>query len=85
MICPYAKKEEYICSECHNSIFYYTKCCKSITEPMTNEEWFDNLPTEEKANRMTKFIMDIISWNNDPKPSEVFEIANKWLKEVHKE
>ena len=50
---------------------------------LTNEEWFCSLSTEEKADALTHKIMDIICWNNDPKPSEVYITIKNWLKREH--
>ena len=63
----------------------YDSCKERKLQEQTNEEWFCGLSTEEKALKITKFVMDIICWNNDPKPSEVFKTANKWLKEEYRE
>ena len=55
-----------------------------VNEPLqTNEEWFCKLSTEEKADALTHKIMDIICWNNDPKPSEVYITIKNWLKREH--
>lgn len=52
-------------------------------EPMTNEEWRKNCSTEEFAETPTKVVLNIVSWNNDPKPSEVRHILKSWLKQPH--
>lgn len=50
---------------------------------MTNEEWRKNCSTEEFAEALTKVVLNIVSWNNDPKPSEVRHILKSWLKQPH--
>lgn len=52
---------------------------------MTNEKWLESLTTEEKAEAFSKLVWNIISFNNDPKPSEVKTIFNNWLREKHEE
>ena len=54
-------------------------------EIYTNEEWRKICSTEELAEELTKVVLDIISWNNDPKPSEVRNILKVWLKRIHRE
>lgn len=61
----------------------YGQCRNVAHEPMTNEEWLKGLSTEEKADALTHKIMDIICWNNDPKPSEVYITIKNWLKREH--
>ena len=59
----------------------YEQCPKMVVQ--TNEDWFCGLSTEEKADALTHKIMDIICWNNDPKPSEVYITIKNWLKREH--
>ena len=58
--------------------------CENL-EPMTNEEWFASLSTEEKAEWISKATID--AWfrqvNNElPKPNGAKEWA-EWLKQPH--
>lgn len=55
----------------------------TIGEPMTNEEWRKTCSAEEFAEALTKVVLNIVSWNNDPKPSEVRNILKTWLKQPH--
>ena len=52
---------------------------------MTNEEWRKTCSTEEFAEALTKVVLNIVSWNNDPKPSEVRHILKSWLKQPHEQ
>lgn len=54
-----------------------------IEVEMTNEEWRKTCSTEELAEAMTKVVLNIVSWNNDPKPSEVRNVLKTWLKRTH--
>ena len=64
------------------------KCHGTGEVEQTNEEWFDTLPTEEKA----KFFHGIViramqaTWDGK-KPDYPAYLSDwkKWLKEVHKE
>ena len=56
-----------------------------MPKPMTNEEWRKACSTEEFTEELTKVVLDIVSWNNDPKPSEVRNILKAWLKRPHAE
>ena len=59
------------------------KRCNGTGEiKVTNEAWLNTLSTtEEKAEALTKVVLNIVSWNNDPKPSEVRDILKSWLKQ----
>lgn len=77
-----------ICDKCVHKmscIDYGTKTdqCK-YCDPITNEEWRKTCSTEEFAEEMAKVVLDLVSWNNDPKPSEVRNILKAWLKRPHK-
>lgn len=95
MKCRYAKKQEHICSECHNSIFYYTECCKSVTGPTTNEEWLKSLNTDEFADFLEGVAFDSnfrngieAEYRREDKDycyGDRPKIIKAWLKEVHKE
>lgn len=50
---------------------------------MTNEEYLRSCNTEQLAEALTKVVLDLISWNNDPKPSEVRNVLKSWLKQPH--
>ena len=49
----------------------------------TNDEWRKTCSTEDFAEAMTKVVLDLVAWNNDPKPSEVRNILKTWLKQPH--
>lgn len=50
---------------------------------ITNEEWRKNCSAEEFTEELAKVVLDLVSWNNDPKPSEVRNILKAWLKQPH--
>ena len=52
---------------------------------MTNEEWRKTCSAEEFTEELAKVVLDLVSWNNDPKPSEVRNILKAWLKQPHHE
>lgn len=54
-------------------------------KPQTNEEWRKTCSEEEFVEALTKVVLNIVSWNNDPKPSEVRNILKAWLKQPHTE
>ena len=66
---------------------YFKKCCPAVwdksCEPLTNEEWFCSLPTEEKA----KFLRQIYRDGRDDYVGEWYEQTEadfvQWLKEIH--
>ena len=68
---------------------HFKRCCPTVWDkygkikPKTNEEWRKNCSTEEFAEALTKVVLNIVSWNNDPKPSEVRHILKSWLKQPH--
>ena len=80
---------------------HFKKCCPVVWdksgEPMTNEEWFTSMSTEEKAEfamRVFKncaWCLDGGSPNECPFneflhcPAESKENMVKWLKEIHDE
>ena len=59
---------------------YFKKCCPAVWDksgkPMTNEEWFCGLSTEEKAKRIIN-----IAVNSDCDYRTIVE----WLKQPHRE
>ena len=63
------------------------KRCNGTGEiKVTNEEWLSTLSTtEEKTEALTKVVLNIISYNNDPRPSEVRNTIKVWLKQPHTE
>ena len=77
------------CKYCHGtgkidgSVYPCDKCNGTGEIEQTNEEWFCQLPTEEKAEALTKVVLNIISFNNDPRPSEVRNTLKAWLKQPH--
>ena len=52
--------------------------------PKTEQEYIQTCNTEQLAEALTKVVLDLVSWNNDPKPSEVRNILKSWLKQPHK-
>ena len=61
-------------------------CCHyKNKEPQTNEEWRKTCSKEDFAEAMTKVVLDLVAWNNDPKPSEVRNVLKMWLKQPHRE
>lgn len=58
-------------------------CVRFKSVEMTNEEWRKTCSEEEFAEALTKVVLDLIAWNNDPKPSEVRNILKSWLKQQH--
>ena len=57
-----------------------------LYKPMTNEEWFCSLPTEEKADKLTDFAWWLHpSVPTDEKREQTKKQIMEWLKEVHKE
>ena len=61
------------CDKCHGKGY------------LTNEEWRKICSEEEFAEALTKVVLNIVAWNNDPKPSEVRNILKAWLKQPHNE
>ena len=68
---------------------HFKRCCPLVWDkygkikPETNEEWRKNCSAEEFAEALAKVVLDLIAWNNDPKPSEVRNILKAWLKRPH--
>ena len=50
---------------------------------LTEQEYIQTCNTEQLAEALTKVVLDLISWNNDPKPSEVRNVLKAWLKRPH--
>ena len=61
----------------------WCSACNGTGEVQTNEEWRKTCSAEEFAEALTKVVLNIVSWNNDPKPSEVRHILKSWLKQPH--
>jgi len=78
------------CPDCHG-----TGTVRVEGKPITNEEWFCNLSTEEKAKFiLKKFIngslCDICRWDCRERcfvrsDEEEIKVVQEWLKAVHKE
>jgi len=74
------------CPYCNNGVSIYSipgfcwpcTICNGTGEVQTNEEWFDSLPTIEKAKLLTRL---------DNKPSFIRKLNEteweEWLKEIH--
>ena len=54
-----------------------------VVHEVTNEEWRKTCSTEDFAEALTKVVLNIVAWNNDPRPSEVRNILKAWLKQPH--
>ena len=54
-----------------------------VVHEVTNEEWRKTCSTEDFAEALTKVVLNIVAWNNDPKPSEVYITIKNWLKREH--
>ena len=52
---------------------------------MTNDEWRKTCSAEEFTEELAKVVLDLVAWNNDPKPSEVRNILKAWLQRPHRE
>ena len=80
------------CDDCkfqENCVDYGWQDCKKFTqkatEPMTNEEWFCTLSTEEKAEKLTDFSFWLVpNYPTEDKREQVRKNIVKWLKEIHK-
>ena len=65
------------------------RCCSVVWDkygkikPQTNEEWRKTCSEEEFAEALTKVVLNIVAWNNDPKPSEVRNTIKAWLKQPY--
>ena len=77
------------CDDCkfqENCVDYGWQDCKKFTskpsEPMTNEEWFCNLSTEEKAKWIAEEKM-CRGYFIFPSMEEAIQDALEWLKEKH--
>lgn len=77
MICPICFGRKYDFKKDGNS-GYFVECKKchgtGIVELMTNEEWFCNLDTEDKAREISDMTAQGY-WSE--------ELVEKWLKEIH--
>lgn len=65
--------------------YFCFECEKDIPLPLKNDKWRKACSTEEFTEELTKVVLDIVAWNNDPKPSEVRNILKAWLKRPHAE
>ena len=72
----------WLCHECQGTGYIEDE---KPQKKRTNGDWFLSLPLEEQIDVLTKKVMDIISWNNDPKPSEVHKSIENWLRGEHNE
>ena len=81
-----------ICKQCNGSGKTYNpgygeeNCCRCHGTgeiKQTEQEWLQTATTEQLAEALTKVVLDLISWNNDPKPSEVRNVLKAWLKQPH--
>ena len=53
-------------------------------EPLTNEEWFDNLTTEEKADKLTDFSFWLVpALPSEERRERIRKKLMEWLKEKH--
>ena len=71
---------------CVNGTFVDCPYCGGTGEieiEMTNEEWRKTCSAEEFTEELAKVVLDLVAWNNDPKPSEVRNILKAWLKQNH--
>ena len=64
---------------------YYCRRYDMYVHEQTNEEWLRTCSTEEFTEELAKVVLDLVAWNNDPKPSEVRNILKAWLKQPHSE
>ena len=71
-MCGWAEDEETLLTECVEFI---------ERVPLTNEEWFCELPTEEKA----KWLEEKMTWAAQEQGTFTAKGWEKWLKEIHKE
>ena len=58
---------------------------KGIIEPMTNEEWFCTLSTEEKAKALNDVFWKYLNYIDEHElvDDDISEIYLRWLKEKH--
>ena len=70
---------------CNYHVGFLVSGCMNFKEkkPLTNEEWRKTCSEEEFAEALTKVVLNIVAWNNDPKPSEVRNTIIAWLKQPH--
>ena len=66
-----------------NTGFECDKCNGTGNVEQTNEEWRKTCSAEEFAESLTKVVLNMVSWNNDPRPSEVRNVLKTWLKQPH--
>ena len=92
-VCPRCngkgKVPDYVAERnCHGeweTVLREIPCDKCQRKPMTNEEWFTSLSTEEKAEVLFDIWYDgkVLAWDK-AKPF-YFNRFVAWLKEVHKD
>ena len=73
---------------CVNGTFVDCPYCGGTGEieiEMTNEEWRKTCSAEEFTEELAKVVLDLVAWNNDPKPSDVRNILKAWLQRPHRE
>ena len=59
---------------------------KGVVEPLTNEEWFCDLSTEEKADKLTDFSFWLVpTLPSEDKREQIRKKLLEWLKEIHDE
>ena len=85
MICELCKGKGWVQGQAPDIPTACSACGGKGFVDMTNEEWRKACSTEEFTEELTKVVLDIVSWNNDPKPSEVRNILKAWLKRPHAE
>ena len=57
---------------------------KGVVEPLTNEEWFCDLSTEEKADKLTDFSFWLVpTLPSEDKREQIRKKLLEWLKEKH--
>ncbi len=56
-----------------------------MQKPITNEEWFNGLPTTEKSEFMAKMVTDAIKEHNEHGATRCESVIwwDEWLKEKH--
>ena len=69
------------CAKCK----YTDRCVNSDAREQTNEEWFANLTTEEKADVLNGFVMEAYYNGLDGKIPKMhcYKDFQHWLKEKH--
>ena len=75
------------CSKCKNAYYVINKEKMNKPKPLTNEEWFVSLPTEEKAEFLVMIQMSVMHpvKRGSVDMDKFIEEVEAWLKEPHKE